>query len=151
VFTAGEGGDENAPALRTTIADLPAGEYDVFGFFWANPNEEWQIAFGLSEGELRTFRKDFAEQATAAEFDGAMVLTGASVALYKAYLGRVVLTTDGALPVFVDDSPLGIGAATRTWFDGVGVAAVVPEPGFAPIPLLAGAALRRRRRLLGRS
>ena len=145
VFTAGEGGDENAPALRTTIANLPAGEYDVFGFFWANPNEEWQIAFGLSEGELRTFRKDFAEQATAADFEGALVLADGTVNLYKAYLGRVKLDAPGSLPVFADDSPLGIGSATRTWFDGVGVAAVVPEPGFAPLPLIIGAGLRRRR------
>ena len=90
VFTAGEGGDENAPALQTTIANVAAGEYDVFGFFWANPSEEWQIALGLSDDDLRTFRKDFAEQADADDFEASMVLTVGAVSLYKAYLGRVV-------------------------------------------------------------
>jgi hypothetical protein len=52
------------------------------------------------------------------------------------------------MPVFVDDSPRGSGAFSRTWFDGVGVAAVAPEPGFAPVPVALIAARRRRRRQL---
>lgn len=146
VFTAGETGDENAPLLKTTIADVAAGEYDVFGFFWANPIEEWQIALGLSEDEMRTFRQDFAEQADGAEFDGPMVLVGDTVNLYKAYLGRVTLLADGSLPVFVDDSPFGLDRSTRTWFDGVGIAAV-PEPSsVVGLGALAALALGRRRR-----
>jgi hypothetical protein len=146
VFTAGEGGDENAPALRTTVADVAAGEYDVFAYFWANPLEEWQIAAGLSESELRTFRKDFAEQASADDFAATVVLAGDTVSLYQAYLGRVKLTSAGALPVFVDDSPFGIGTSTRTWYDGVGLAAVVPEPATSTLLALAAPVTLARRR-----
>ena len=147
MFTAGEGGNEDAPALKTTVSNVAAGEYDVFAYFWANPNESWQISLGLSESEMRTFKQDFAEQAAGADFTAAVVLTGDTVNLYQAYLGRVKLLSPGPLAVFVDDSPFGTGAATRTWYDGVGLAAVVPAPAAPPfLAVSAVAALGRRRR-----
>ncbi len=122
VFTAGETGDEDAPAVKTTLA-AAAGEYDVFAFFWADPDEDWQVSLGLAAGEMRTFRRAFTEQASAEDFASSMIVTGTTVHLYKAYLGRVRLHSP-TMAVFVDDSSRGAGSTTRTWYDGVGVAAV---------------------------
>lgn len=128
VFTAGEGGDEDVPRLKTTIVGAATGEHDVFAFFWADPAEDWQISLGLSVDEMRTFRQDFCEQAEPGDFSNHVVLTGATVHLYTAYLGRVPLVAPATLPVFVDDSPLGLGSGSRTWYDGVGLAAVTSGP-----------------------
>ena len=77
---------------------------------------------------MRTFRQDFCEQAEPGDFSNHVVLTGATVHLYTAYLGRVPLVAPATLPVFVDDSPLGLGSGSRTWYDGVGLAAVTSGP-----------------------
>jgi hypothetical protein len=148
VFTAGEIAPENVPALKTTTPTVDAGQYDVFGFFWADPSQDWQIAMGLSDFETRIFRQDFAEQAASLEFENAgMVLTSDGMNLYKAYLGRVTLTSSEAISVFTDDTQLGVSSANQTWFDGIGISAVVPEPGVTvPAVALCGAGILRRKR-----
>jgi hypothetical protein len=130
VLTAGESGNEDVAALRTTLGDVAAGTYDVFAFFFANPADDWQISAGLSLAGMRVYEQDFSGQATAGEFDSAVVLTGNTVNLYKAYVGRVTLDAAGVIEVFVDDTAAATGITQRTWYDGVGIApVVVPEPG----------------------
>lgn len=146
VLTASEGTAEDAPILKTTLA-AGAGTFDVYALFWANPNEDWQVLAGLSQSEMRLFEQNFAEQAAAEDFDGAVTLTGSTVALYKAYLGRVQLSSPDDIAVFIDASTFSTGAATRTWYDGVALAPVeVPEPSAVTILFAASAWACFRRR-----
>ena len=88
--------------LRTRATGLAAGRYDVFVWFWSNPNEDWRIRAGLAPNELRTFRKQSSETAIAADATTPLVLTGSTVRLYKLYLGRVNVPPNGTLDVFGD-------------------------------------------------
>jgi hypothetical protein len=131
VFTANEtGAVENVPVLKTALSVLTPGTYDVYAMFWANPNEDWQILAGLSETEMRVYEKDFSEQVSVDDSTAALVLTGATVNLYKAYLGRVSVGVGENVFVYVDSSTYAAGTGSRTWYDGVGIAPLsVPEPG----------------------
>jgi hypothetical protein len=134
VFASGGSGAENAPTLRTTISGLSDGTYDVFGYFWADPTNDWRIQIGLDEGNLMLVRDNGAQQAELAQFDpasGAMALSAGGASLYRVYVGRVDVLDGSTVDVFVNDQVLSSAAAgaTRTWYDGVGYAPIiVPEP-----------------------
>jgi hypothetical protein len=147
VFTADEEATaEDAPMLRTTLSGLPQGAYDVWAFFWSNPGEQWQIQAGLSAATIALFEKQSGQHVELADLVGAdSDSSGTGQLLYKAYLGRT-WSVDGTLSVFIDDGT-GAGAA-RTWYDGIGYAAV-PEPGsIVSMLALAVPLLARRRRSL---
>ena len=122
---------------------------------WGLNGADWQVKAGLSESELRLYRQDQAETVQASEFDGPVNVTGAGgYSLYKAYVGRVILSAPGSIPVFVDDSPISSSQGSTTWFDGVGFATVsVPEPGLALslVSVTFGAIRRQRRRRIARN
>jgi hypothetical protein len=122
-FTADETGSENAPTLRTSVDDLNPGTYDIFAFFWSDINQDWQIEAGLAEDDLMLFRIRGSQQAEARHFGLTPVLDEENRALYRGYLGRVELTGDAPLDVFVDDST-GSGTAS-VWYDGIGYARVL--------------------------
>jgi hypothetical protein len=144
VFTADEVGTEDAPTLRMT-AGVAAGTYDVYAYFWADKDEDWEVRAGLSSTELSVFSKTSAQHVDLASLEGATLTeaTGGDLLLYQAYLGRMDVAAGGSLQVYIDD---GVGSVTsRTWFDGIGYAAV-PEPASIMLPVAAAAlALRRRR------
>ncbi len=123
VWTSSEGGNEDVPEVRTRVA-AAAGSYDVFLLFWSNPNEDWLIRAGLETGELRSFERLSTEQAAASDFTHAVTLSGSTVRLYKAYLGRVKLASSGSVDVFVDDWTGIQSGFSRTWYDGIGLAPV---------------------------
>lgn len=126
VLASNERGDEDAPRLRTRIAGLRAGTYDVFVFHWADPDEDWRIQAGLSTPQMLLFRHKAAQVALPGHFvDGAdVVRTGEGVAMYRSYVGRTTVTATGRIEVLVDD--VGGGLLERTWYDGLGYARVSP-------------------------
>jgi hypothetical protein len=126
-----ETGPEDAPCIRTEVGELPAGTYDLFVFFWADPAEDWRIAAGLSDLELIPLQQDASQHAEADHFLGEVSVVGAEgeVLLYRGYLGRVQAKPGEPLYVFVDD--LGGGPSLQTRYDGIGYARVekLPRPG----------------------
>jgi len=131
VLTSDEQGSEDVPVLRTRVP-TPPGAYDVFAFFWSNSGQ-WLVRAGLDNADLRTFEKFAVEAADASDFAGSVALTGSTVQLYKAYLGRVDVPAGGTIDVFVDDLATGQGTTTRTWYDGIGFAPVTTPAGLDTI------------------
>ncbi len=129
LFTSAEAGGENSPALKTTFVPGAAGIYDIWINFWGNPAADWRIKAGLEGRDLRLFRSMACRQVEAGEHDLSLTLSGGeSLALYEAYLGRVLVAAGGAVTVCVDDEAIAAGKSTlsgdrvRTWYDGVSFA-----------------------------
>lgn len=146
VLASDEAASEDAPLLNTTTP-VEAGLYDVYAYFWGDKDEDWQLLAGLSPSALMVFDKSSAQHVDLATLVGATAAeaNAGDLLLYRAYLGRTEHAAGENLQVFIDD---GIGSlATRTWYDGIGYAAV-PEPTSTTLTL-GGAMLllnfRRRR------
>lgn len=127
---------EDAPMLKTTI-DLPEpGTYDIWVNFWGNPvtNADWRIMAGLGTNLMQLYRQMACKVVQPGTHINAMVLTNfGSNYLYQAYIGRVSVTQNKLVEVFVDDFPVQTGTTNtlvadtaRTWYDGVSFAQVKP-------------------------
>ena len=129
-FTAGDGGTENAPALKTTITGLPDGTYDVFAYFWSDPNADWGIRGGFTTSDMLNFNKQSSQHAEASQFFGSVEVTSYEAILYRAYIGRKVVSGGASINVCIDDYDSSFtNRPTRTTYDGVGVALVLPKNG----------------------
>ena len=127
VLASGETAPENAPALKTSISGLADGTYEVFVFFWANPEEDWRIRAGFSEVEQMVFQRVSSQQAPTDSFDGVVRVLDSSQALYRAYVGRRTVTSGETVEVLIDDFDGAAAAGSeRTAYDGIGVAKVLP-------------------------
>jgi hypothetical protein len=134
VLTSAEAGGENAPALKTRVTVPQGGTYDVWVNFWANPStgNDWRIKAGLSSSNMQLFRQMACKQVEAGDHSTALVLSGGgNTFLYQAYLGRVQISANDTLDVFVDDEAIQtgqtgplVGDVCRTWYDGVSYAEV---------------------------
>jgi hypothetical protein len=134
VLTSAEAGGENAPALETRVTIPQAGTYDVWVNFWANPStgNDWRIKAGLSVSNMQLFRQMACKQVEAGDHSTALVLSGGgNTFLYQAYLGRVQISANDTLTVFVDDEAIQtgttgtlVGNTCRTWYDGISYAKV---------------------------
>lgn len=124
VLASNEGGDEDAPRLRTRLDGLAAGTYDVFVFQWAHPAEDWRIQAGLSTSDMLVLRQKASQLATPDHFEDSadVTLLGGSARMYRAYVGRADVPAAGTIDVLVDD--VGGGGVQRTWYDGLGYARV---------------------------
>jgi hypothetical protein len=132
------GNGENAPVLKIYVGVteaggvLEAGTYDIWVNFWANPAEDWRIKAGLSEQSMQVFRQMASQQVEAGAHGAPMILNGnGNTFLYQAYVGRVTISANEAIPVFVDDYAIQtgtvsamIGGTARTWYDGISIATV---------------------------
>jgi len=128
VLTSDERGDEDVPALRTRVTGISPGRYDVFVYFWTNPNNSWRLRAGLTATSLMNFTKEGAEAATASDFSSpGVVLSGPTVVLYKVWLGRTDIDSSQRVDVYIDDFASGQSSATRTWYDGIGLAPTACE------------------------
>jgi len=110
VLTSAEIGGEDAPVIKTQVIVTQEGTYDVWGNFWANPNDDWRIEAGLSTDNMQIFRQMACKQVMDEDHNTELVLTGGgNTFLYQAYLGRVVIEADDTLDVFVDDEAIQTG------------------------------------------
>jgi hypothetical protein len=119
-----------------TQVTLPnPGTYDLWVNFWGNPAADWRIAAGLVPANMQVYRSVKCQRVQAWTGDTALVLTNASPALnylYQAYVGRVAVSNNLAVSVFVGDWPYAtggtnlVGNSCRTWYDGVSYAKVEP-------------------------
>ena len=126
---------EKATNLTTQVTLPGAGTYDLWVNFWGNPAADWRIAAGLSPANMQVYRSEKCQQVQAWTEDTALILTNTSPAsnyLYQAYAGRVLVSNNLTVGVFVDDWPYQtattnlIGNTCRTWYDGVSYAKVEP-------------------------
>lgn len=140
VLTSAETGGEDAPTLRTTLTLPRGGVYDVWVNFWGRPGADWRIKVGLSSGQMQLFREMACKEVEAGDYTSSLVLTNVAenAYLYQAYLGRVTITANTAVSVYVDDAAVAagttgplVGDTVRTWYDGVSYATV--EVGYAPL------------------
>ena len=140
----------DSPELRTTVTGLAAGTYNAYAYYWVagdgNPtgNNEWDIAAGLATGATTEYAWNGGTNVDglAGHFDAAVLTTEGNRRLFQIDLGSVVVDGTGSLEIFINDNP---GNDDRTWYDGVGYAAV-PEPSSAALIGLGGLALILRRR-----
>jgi hypothetical protein len=127
-YTAGDSGTENVPTIKTTITGLSDGTYDVFAYFWSDPNADWGIRGGFTSAssDMLCFNKQSSQFAEASQFSGSITNLGSGVALYRIYIGRKVVSGGTPIVVYLDnyDSTYSTNAPTRTTYDGVGVAGV---------------------------
>jgi hypothetical protein len=135
VLTSSETGNgENAPLLKTQLTIPDAGTFDLWGNFWANPTADWRVKAGLSEDNMQVFRQMASQQVDAGTHETSLVLTGSgNTFLYQAYLGRVAVSPNETVDVFVDDHSIQTGSASssvgnsaRTWYDGISYGQVQP-------------------------
>ncbi|MCA9236788.1 MAG: BNR-4 repeat-containing protein [Planctomycetales bacterium] len=126
VLSSNESGTEDAPMLKTTLANLDDGLYDVFAYFWSDNDEDWRLLAGLESDNLVDFRRYGSQHAEADQFDAIELVTDNSndLLLYRAYLGRTEVIGGDDIDVFIDDWQTTNGSASRTWYDGVGYALV---------------------------
>jgi hypothetical protein len=126
VLTSRESGGENAPTLKTTIAEVADGLYDVFAFFWSDDDEDWRIMAGLESNNLIDFRRYGSQHAEADQFLSieSVAADNNDLQLFRAYLGRTEVADGSVIDVFIDDWQSLSGGAIRTWYDGVGYALV---------------------------
>lgn len=126
-YTASDSGTENAPAIRTRLSGLADGTYDVYAYFWSRPADDWRIRAGFSTGELLVFRRYSCQQAEVVQFTAPVSVLDSSQALYRAYVGRRIVSGGAAVDVSIDDFGGAASAGSqRSAYDGIGVAEVLP-------------------------
>jgi hypothetical protein len=130
-FTAGDGGTENVPTIKTTISGLSNGTYDVFAYFWCDPNADWGIRGSFDPNDMLCFNKQSSQFADAAQFSNYVTVTGPGVQLYRVYIGRKEVSGGTPVVVYLDnyDSTYSGNVPTHTTYDGVGAALVIPKNG----------------------
>ena len=151
---------EDAPLLRTTVTGLTAGEsYALYTYFWGAGNDaplgnqQWDIRAGLTADtqEFYNFTNTInlghalTGVVSIEHFTNnspAVMLVETDRRLYQAELGTAVADANGQISIYINDAP---GNINRTWYDGVGYAAV-PEPSTSLLAGLSALALLRRRR-----
>jgi hypothetical protein len=129
-YTAGDSGTENAPALKTTISGLADGTYDVFAYFWSDPKADWGVRGGFTSSDILNFNKQSSQHAEATQFSGTVEVVDDEAILYRVYIGRKEVSGGASVDVYIDDYDGSFtNKPTRTTYDGVGTALVIPKDG----------------------
>jgi hypothetical protein len=128
-YMAGDNGIEDVNTIKTTITGLSDGTYDVFAYFWCDPDADWGIRGGFESSDMLCFNKQSSQFADASQFSGSVTVTGPGVQLYRVYIGRKEITGGASIDVYLDnyDSSYSGNVPTRTTYDGMGVAGVSYE------------------------
>ena len=132
VFTSSEVSGEDAPALKTTISVPKSGTYDVWVNFWADPTADWRIKAGLTSTSMQIFRHMACQQVVDGAHTTKLDLSDTlNTFLYQAYLGRVQVSTNTNIDIYIDDQANAAGSTAlsrsntvRTWYDGISYANV---------------------------
>lgn len=144
IFEAGGETAENAPELKTRLSGLaPGAAYKIYAYFWdaTGTAESWSIRAGFSPGAGTNALYAPADISASLGATSAVLASGLAHAtnaaptvfvegnrtLYAALVGTASADTNGAVAVYIDDRPSGIGANARTWYDGLGYALVDPS------------------------
>lgn len=147
----------SAPELRTTITGLSVGvTYDLYAFFWdADGGQTWTLDAGTTSGALTTFSADVdtvagttnAVAASTLTYSSAIATASDNRILYTASIGQVTIGAGGTVDIFIDNTLSDNTDSQRSWYDGVGYAAV-PEPSTVALLVMgtAGVCLLRRRK-----
>jgi hypothetical protein len=145
-------GTENVPTIKTTINGLADGTYDVFAYYWCIPTwdvnsnnggttapasfdaNDWGIRAGFDPNDanmMLCFFRQSSQFADATQFSGPITVTGTGVQLYRIYIGRKTVSGGTPVVVYLDnyDSTYTGNKPSRTTYDGVGVALVIPKDG----------------------
>jgi hypothetical protein len=128
---------ENAPALATAVTVPGLGTYDLWVNFWASPaaTADWRIMAGLFTNQMMLFRQMACKEVQSGDHTTALVLTNTDVNayLYQGYVGRVTVTTNTAINIFINGNAIQtgttntlVGDSCRTWYDGISYAKVDP-------------------------
>ena len=125
---------ETPPELMTQVTLTNAGVYDLWVNFWGNPVADWRIEAGLDAESMQIFRSSRCQQVRAGTHDSALVTTNSATGayLYQAYLGRVTVTNDPNVDIYIRGNTLQtggdgntfVGDTCRTWYDGISYARV---------------------------
>lgn len=137
VLSSADSTAEDATNIMTQLTTPGSGTYDVWVDFWGNPAADWRINAGLALDNMQTYRSEKCEQVQPAAQDTSLVLINNSPAvnlLYQAYVGRVVISNNLTIKVFIDDNSIATGGngttragnTARTWYDGISYAKVEP-------------------------
>jgi hypothetical protein len=134
LFASADVNAETAPTIETTATVPGSGTYDVWVNFWGSPGADWRVVAGLSTNQMQVFRQMASRSVEPGDHNSTLVLTnGSNAFLYQAYLGRVQLSTNTSIQVFVGSDATQTGTATnligdtaRTWYDGISFARVDP-------------------------
>jgi len=113
-------GHEDAVLLKTTVAGLAEGFYNVYVHFGTNildPTYSWDIQAGFVPDQLTTYTP---------QDDGELITDTSDVDMYRAYIGIAEVHESGELVVYVDNVENG---NKRTWYDGIGYESFVPYCG----------------------
>jgi BNR repeat-containing family member len=107
------GKNSSAGSIQYVSASgLAAGTYNAFAFFWSAPTEDQQIGAGLSGDGLGQYRTRSCQTAEAAQFASPVKVEDGNRLLYRAYLGRLTVGSDGSAAAFVDGAGVaGVGFA----------------------------------------
>jgi hypothetical protein len=127
---------ETPTNIMTQVTVPGVGTYDLWVNFWGNPAADWRIQAGLTPGNMQIYRSEKCEQVQSWTQDASIVLTNTTPAnnyLYQAYVGRMVISNNFNIKVYVGgyDIATGLtgtaaGNTCRTWYDGVSYAKVSP-------------------------
>ena len=148
VFTTNDGrpsGPEDGPQLVTIVTGLVPGEhYRVYAYFWTDQHD-WRLKASLAEmqtpgedlavsfGKMGSPTTILASLANVNDFDGPPMLSESNRQLLQAELGEAVAVINGRIQVWIDDKP-NTESSHRTWYDGVGVAQILPAPLLPTLP-----------------
>jgi hypothetical protein len=117
--------------LKTTISGLPDGTYDVFAYFWSDPEADWGIRGGFaSDANILNFNKQSSQHTEATQFFGTVEVVADEAILYRVYIGRKEISGGASVDVYIDDYDGSFtNRPTHTTYDGVGAALVTPKDG----------------------
>ena len=119
---------EDVPTIKTTLTGLAEGTYDVFAYFWCDPNADWGIRSSFDSNDMLCFNKQSSQFADAAQFSSPVTVTGTGVQLYRIYIGRKEVSGGSSIVVYLDNYDGSFtNGPTRTTYDGVGVASVITK------------------------
>lgn len=143
VFESGGAGVEDSPQIVQRVSGLTPGvNYDFYGVFWADKDENWGLRAGMTPANLTAYAYSSDQgnnpvagslQATTAGaavwdappppgVDGVSVFTqrpGADpLIMLLGKAGSAVANASGEVDVYIDDLPAA-GTPQRSWFDGI--------------------------------